>query len=157
MVWAVNQQIARGKRTRIWGGALLCLLFLMLATPKIPRSSKNHIFADMRNFLGNQTLHLTIRIYVYVICVLFDSFLSGFWQECLTRWMWLQISHFWLWVFWVLFSHSKEIFLTSGCDLLFDHFYWYALGFESLWVLFENGFGVVFQERFGVGHYSMLE
>ncbi|KAF5467986.1 hypothetical protein F2P56_012184 [Juglans regia] len=71
MVWAVNQQIARGKRTRIWGGALLCLLCLMLATPKIPRSPKNHIFADMRNFLGvPNTLNVITNFPFLVVGVL---------------------------------------------------------------------------------------
>lgn len=52
MVWAVNYQLARGKRIRIWGGVFLCWVCLMLATPKIPHSPKHHLFADMRNFLG---------------------------------------------------------------------------------------------------------
>lgn len=51
-MWAAKQQIARSKRGRIWAGALLCWLFLMLATPKIPYSPKHHVYADMRNFLG---------------------------------------------------------------------------------------------------------
>lgn len=57
MGWVVKQQLMRGKRTQIWGGALLCWLCLMFATPKIPLSPKHHLYADMRNFLGNQTLH----------------------------------------------------------------------------------------------------
>ncbi len=56
MVWVVKHQLMRGKRTWIWGGALLCWLCLMLVTPQIPLSPKHHPFADMRNFLGNQTL-----------------------------------------------------------------------------------------------------
>ncbi|KAL3744483.1 hypothetical protein ACJRO7_013706 [Eucalyptus globulus] len=52
MMWAAKQHIARSKRGRIWAGALLCWLFLMLATPKIPYSPKHHVYADMRNFLG---------------------------------------------------------------------------------------------------------
>lgn len=50
-VW-VNHHLLRWKRTRIWGGAFLCCLFLMLATPKIPHSPNHHLYADMRNFLG---------------------------------------------------------------------------------------------------------
>lgn len=52
MVWILNQQILRGRKTRIWGGAFLCWLFLMLATPKVPLSPHGNLFADMRNFLG---------------------------------------------------------------------------------------------------------
>ncbi|MBA0730900.1 hypothetical protein Golax_025541 [Gossypium laxum] len=51
MVWMVNQQVGRG-RSRIWGVALLCWLFIMLVTPKIPLSYRNHLYADMRNFVG---------------------------------------------------------------------------------------------------------
>jgi hypothetical protein len=67
MVWAVTQQLARGKRTRIWGGAFLCWLCLMLATPKIPHSPKHHLFVDMRNFLGNQTFPPPLYVSVYVL------------------------------------------------------------------------------------------
>ncbi|KAK9211244.1 hypothetical protein WN943_000618 [Citrus x changshan-huyou] len=52
MVWLPNQQIGRVKRTRIWAGAFLCLLFFMLATPKFPSSRESHLFADLRNFFG---------------------------------------------------------------------------------------------------------
>ncbi|PKI70700.1 uncharacterized protein LOC116201540 isoform X2 [Punica granatum] len=53
MVWAAaSQQFPRGRRRRAWGGAALCWVLLMVATPKIPYSPKNHIYADMRNFLG---------------------------------------------------------------------------------------------------------
>lgn len=52
MVWMVNQQVTRGRRCRICGIALLCWLFFMMVTPKIPLSYRHHLFADMRNFLG---------------------------------------------------------------------------------------------------------
>ncbi|KAJ4833785.1 hypothetical protein Tsubulata_014698 [Turnera subulata] len=58
VVWKVNQQqmeLGRGKRSQIWGGAFLLWVCLMLATPKIPLSHhthQQHLFADMRNFLG---------------------------------------------------------------------------------------------------------
>ncbi|KAI5354218.1 hypothetical protein L3X38_007113 [Prunus dulcis] len=53
MVWMATQKLAiRGKRRRIWGGAFLCWVFLMLVTPKISHSPKHHLYADMRNFLG---------------------------------------------------------------------------------------------------------
>lgn len=57
MVWMVNQQVGRG-RSRIWGVALLCWLFIMLVTPKIPLSYRNHLYADMRNFVGNSSFTL---------------------------------------------------------------------------------------------------
>ncbi|XP_021606482.1 uncharacterized protein LOC110610732 isoform X2 [Manihot esculenta] len=49
-----NKQLEMGrvKRTRIWGGAFLCWIFIMFTTPKIPLSNHHHRFADMRNFLG---------------------------------------------------------------------------------------------------------
>ncbi|XP_008377687.3 uncharacterized protein [Malus domestica] len=53
MVWMATQQLAiRGKRRRIWGGAFLCWVLLILVTPKIPHSPKHHLYADMRNLLG---------------------------------------------------------------------------------------------------------
>ncbi|WRX32660.1 hypothetical protein QQP08_025147 [Theobroma cacao] len=52
MVCMVNQQVTRGRRCRICGIALLCWLFFMMVTPKIPLSYRHHLFADMRNFLG---------------------------------------------------------------------------------------------------------
>lgn len=52
MVWMLNQQVTRGRRSRIGGVAFLCWLFIMLVTPKIPLSYRNHLYADMRNFLG---------------------------------------------------------------------------------------------------------
>ncbi|XVF35335.1 hypothetical protein REPUB_Repub18cG0136700 [Reevesia pubescens] len=52
MVWMVNQQVTRGRKSRIWGVSLLCWLFIMLVAPKIPLSYRNHLYADMRNFLG---------------------------------------------------------------------------------------------------------
>ncbi|KAK1550027.1 hypothetical protein Q3G72_012541 [Acer saccharum] len=67
MVWMVNQQIARVKRSHIWGGAFLCLLFLMLATPKIPLSSHHHLFADMRNFFGVPNTLNVITIFPFLI------------------------------------------------------------------------------------------
>ncbi|XP_010262110.1 PREDICTED: uncharacterized protein LOC104600710 isoform X2 [Nelumbo nucifera] len=51
MLW-VDHHLPCGKRTRLWGGAFLCWVCLMLAMPKIPHSPKQHVFADMRNFLG---------------------------------------------------------------------------------------------------------
>lgn len=51
-MWVAKQQIARSRRGRVWAGAFLCWAFLMLATPKIPYSPKNHAYADMRNFFG---------------------------------------------------------------------------------------------------------
>ncbi|XP_010242225.1 PREDICTED: uncharacterized protein LOC104586633 [Nelumbo nucifera] len=51
MVW-VHHHLRRLKSTRLWGGAFLCWVCLMLTTPKIPHSPKHHVFADMRNFLG---------------------------------------------------------------------------------------------------------
>ncbi|XP_012077283.1 uncharacterized protein LOC105638145 [Jatropha curcas] len=54
MGWIVNKrvEIGRGKTSRIWGGAFLCWILFMLATPRIPISHQHHQFADMRNFLG---------------------------------------------------------------------------------------------------------
>lgn len=73
MVWAVNYQLARGKRIRIWGGVFLCWVCLMLATPKIPHSPKHHLFADMRNFLGISSLPLSPSL---SLCLLFDSVIT---------------------------------------------------------------------------------
>lgn len=53
MVW-LNHQLHRVKQTRMWVAAFLCWLCLMFATPKVPHSPKHHLFADMRNFLGNR-------------------------------------------------------------------------------------------------------
>ncbi|KAJ7966429.1 Alkaline phytoceramidase (aPHC) [Quillaja saponaria] len=52
MGWVAKQLLGNWKRTRITGGAFLCCVCLFLATPKIPRSPKHHLFADMRNLLG---------------------------------------------------------------------------------------------------------
>uniref|UniRef100_A0A2P2L1V7 Uncharacterized protein LOC105122195 n=1 Tax=Rhizophora mucronata TaxID=61149 RepID=A0A2P2L1V7_RHIMU len=54
IVWIVEKQIQMGKakRKHIWVGAILCWVFFMLFTPKIPLSHKHPFFADMRNFLG---------------------------------------------------------------------------------------------------------
>ncbi|KAK4787141.1 hypothetical protein SAY86_010974 [Trapa natans] len=53
MVWAtMSRQTTRGRRRRVWGGAALCWVLLVVTTPKIPYSPKHHIYADMRNFLG---------------------------------------------------------------------------------------------------------
>ncbi|XP_062159480.1 uncharacterized protein LOC133866844 isoform X2 [Alnus glutinosa] len=88
MVWAASQQLVRGKRTRIWGGAFLCWLCLMLATPKIPHSPKHHLFADMRNFLGvpnslnviTNFPFLVVGVLCFVLCLqgnLFNISLRG--------------------------------------------------------------------------------
>ncbi|KAJ4954229.1 hypothetical protein NE237_031061 [Protea cynaroides] len=52
MVWVQHHFPIRGRRTRLSGGALICWVFFMLVTPKIPLSPRHHVFADMRNFLG---------------------------------------------------------------------------------------------------------
>ncbi|CAL9206089.1 unnamed protein product [Musa hybrid cultivar] len=61
MRWAWDQQqllllllLLRGRenRGRVWAGAILLWLLLMLATPRISHSHAFHLFADMRNFLG---------------------------------------------------------------------------------------------------------
>ncbi|KAI4379656.1 hypothetical protein MLD38_005927 [Melastoma candidum] len=52
LLWGMRQRLTRSRRGRVWGGALLCWLFLTLATPKIPYSPTHHVYADMRNFLG---------------------------------------------------------------------------------------------------------
>ncbi|XP_075672394.1 uncharacterized protein LOC142641920 isoform X2 [Castanea sativa] len=71
MGWVVKQQLMRGKRTRVWGGALLCWLCLMFATPKIPLSPKHHRYADMRNFLGvPNTLNVITNFPFLVVGVL---------------------------------------------------------------------------------------
>ncbi|XP_073116655.1 uncharacterized protein [Elaeis guineensis] len=44
--------VKRENRVRVWGGALLLFVFVMVATPRIPHSPALHLFADMRNFLG---------------------------------------------------------------------------------------------------------
>ncbi|MFQ6642809.1 hypothetical protein Gotur_017182, partial [Gossypium turneri] len=83
MVWMVNQQVGRG-RCRIWGVALLCLLFIMLVTPKIPLSYRNHLYADMRNFVGvPNTLNvitnfpfLIVGVLGFVLCLGGGSFFN---------------------------------------------------------------------------------
>ncbi|KAH7572453.1 hypothetical protein JRO89_XS04G0258700 [Xanthoceras sorbifolium] len=65
-VLALNK-IARVKRSRIWGGAFLCWLFLMFATPKIPLSPHHHLFADMRNFFGVPNTLNVITIFPFLI------------------------------------------------------------------------------------------
>ncbi|KAM1663385.1 hypothetical protein ACFXTN_039058 [Malus domestica] len=89
MVWMATQQLAiRGKRRRIWGGAFLCWVLLMLVTPKIPHSPKHHLYADMRNLLGvPNTLNvittfpfLVVGVLGFVLCVqggLFNISLPG--------------------------------------------------------------------------------
>ncbi|RRT43622.1 hypothetical protein B296_00052364 [Ensete ventricosum] len=59
MRWAWDQQkqqqlLLRGweNRGRVWAGAVLLWLLLMLVTPRIAHSHALHLFADMRNFLG---------------------------------------------------------------------------------------------------------
>ncbi|XP_044463531.1 uncharacterized protein LOC123194406 [Mangifera indica] len=52
MVLMVKQQLVRGNKTRLWGGAFLCWLFFMLITPKFSFYPEHHLFADMRNFFG---------------------------------------------------------------------------------------------------------
>ncbi|URD86923.1 hypothetical protein MUK42_28556 [Musa troglodytarum] len=60
MRWAWDQQLlllllrgrGRDNRGRVWAGAILLWLLLMLATPRISHSHALHLFADMRNFLG---------------------------------------------------------------------------------------------------------
>ncbi|ONI33213.1 hypothetical protein PRUPE_1G411500 [Prunus persica] len=72
MVWMATQKLAiRGKRRRIWGGAFLCWVFLMLVTPKISHSPKHHLYADMRNFLGvPNTLNVITNFPFLVVGVL---------------------------------------------------------------------------------------
>ncbi|KAL5559433.1 hypothetical protein UlMin_035644 [Ulmus minor] len=82
MVWTVNYQVGGWKKTRLWGGALLCWVFFLLATPKISHSPKHHLFADMRNFLGvPNTLNvitnfpfLVVGVLGFVLCVQGDFF-----------------------------------------------------------------------------------
>ncbi|XP_057960142.1 uncharacterized protein LOC131152332 isoform X2 [Malania oleifera] len=95
MVWEMNHHLARGKRSRVWGGAFLCWLCLMMATPKIPHSPRHHIFADMRNFLGvPNTLNvftnfpfLVIGVLGLVFCLQGDFFLISSRGEFLV-WAW---------------------------------------------------------------------
>ncbi|KAL4297284.1 hypothetical protein GQ457_12G021160 [Hibiscus cannabinus] len=61
----VNQQVPRG-RTRIWGAALLCWLFIMLVTPKIPLSYNNHLYADMRNFVVKKLEKIVHGLLIYL-------------------------------------------------------------------------------------------
>ncbi|KHG02301.1 Cholinephosphotransferase 1 [Gossypium arboreum] len=83
MVWMVNQQVGRG-RSRTWGVALLCWLFIMLVTPKIPLSYRNHLYADMRNFVGvPNTLNvitnfpfLIVGVLGFVLCLGGGSFFN---------------------------------------------------------------------------------
>ncbi|KAK7831216.1 hypothetical protein CFP56_027569 [Quercus suber] len=49
----------------------------MFATPKIPLSPKHHLYADMRNFLGNQTLH-----YPFLYMFLYSCNCLVFWLIC---------------------------------------------------------------------------
>ncbi|KAF6140061.1 hypothetical protein GIB67_001802 [Kingdonia uniflora] len=52
LVTTMNHHLPRINKTRLWAGGILCFIFLMFASPKIPHSPKHHVFADMRNFLG---------------------------------------------------------------------------------------------------------
>lgn len=82
MVGMNHLHLPRGKRIRIWGGAFLCWLCLVLFTPKIPHSPKHHLFADMRNFLGvPNTLNvitnfpfLIVGVLGFVLCLQGDFF-----------------------------------------------------------------------------------
>ncbi|XP_050365181.1 uncharacterized protein LOC126783708 isoform X2 [Argentina anserina] len=78
MVWKVTRQLSiKGKRSRIWAGAFLCWVLLMLVTPKISHSPNHHHYADMRNFLGvPNTLNvitnfpfLVVGVLGFVLCV----------------------------------------------------------------------------------------